>query len=302
MTSILPSGLVVLLAARLLAQQPLQTRFVMASVLDQAQSPVFGLTPGDFIVEENGARRDVLEVRPANYPIAVLLDTSAGARQNFMQMRKAVADFAARFSGRPMSLTTFGDVPSRVVSFSDEGTKGVATAVDGLFARPDMESHVMDGMIQVAKDLQKLDSPLCVMVVVSAGGMDQSRRAPVDVLRPVLAAHTRVEVRETRSPRAAGYLKRPRLRLDTSNARTEATQGLSEFMRAITERTGGRYELVFSGGGFEGALRELANELSAEVIVEYIVPDGAPPSKDLKVGVDIPGATVRGLGLTDSTQ
>lgn len=290
------------LAAPVLAQQTLQTRLVLASVLDQAHSPVFGLAPGDFIIEENGVRRDALEVRSANYPIAVLLDTSATARQNFMQMRKAVAVFAARFTGRPMSLTTFGDVPTRVVSFSDEGTKSVATAADRLFARPDMESHLMDGMIQVAKDLQKLDSQLCVMVVVSAGGNDQSRRAPMDVLKPVLMAHTRVEVRETRSPRASGYLKRPRLRLDSSNATNQARQDLAEFMQAIAVRTGGRYEQVFSGSGFEGALKELADELSAEVIVEYIVPDDAPPSKDLRVGVDIPGATVRGLGLTASTQ
>ena len=91
MKSLAGFGVVLALSATVPAQQPLQTRFVLASVADQAGSPVLGLAPADFVIEEDGVRRDALDVRPATYPIAIMLDTSSTARQNFMLMRKAVA-------------------------------------------------------------------------------------------------------------------------------------------------------------------------------------------------------------------
>jgi hypothetical protein len=160
-----------------------------------------------------------------------------------------------------------------------------------------MESHVLDGIIDVAKDLQKLKSPLSMIVVVSAGGFDQSRRTVGEVLRPVLASHSMVHVIEARSVHAGGYLRRPRLRLDTSAAAADASQQLQQALEGLALRTRGSYEQVMGGTGFDGMLRALASRLSAEVVLEYIVPDDAPPSRDLKIGVNMVGATVWGLGL-----
>ena len=296
------------MSAAVLGQQPLQTRFVLANVVDHAGSPVLGLGSADFLIQEDGERREALEVRPANYPIAIMLDTSATARQNFMQMRKAVEAFAGRFPDRVLSLTTFGDIVLRVVRFDNEKQGAVARAAEGLFALPESDSHVMDGLIQVARDLEKLNTPFNQIVVVSAGGIDRSGRSPIDVLRPVLTARARVDVFETGSPMGREYrapmVRRrlegqlpPRPDANSPSRAKEAAFDLQNLMRSITARTGGRYELVFSGGGFDGALQALASELLAEVVVEYIVPEGAQPPKDLKIGVDIPGATVHGLGL-----
>jgi hypothetical protein len=291
-------ALVLLLASALLAQKPLNTRYVLVSVTDATGAVVQGLGPSDFVVEENGVARETLDVRHANYPIAILIDTSNTARNGFIKMREAVANFSERLKDRQISLTTFGDVPTTVVSFSDEHPD-VPAAANTLFARPDMESHVLDGIIDVAKDLQKRSSPLSMIVVVSAGGFDQSRRSMGEVFRPVLASHSMVHVIEARSPHAGGYLRRPRLRLDTSAAAADASQQLQQALEGLAVRTRGSYRQVMggTGTGFDGMLRGLASRISAEVVLEYIVPDDAPPSKDLKIGVAMAGATVWGLGL-----
>ncbi len=289
-------GLALLPVTALLAQKPLNTRFVLVSVTDAAGGVVQGLGPSDFVVEENGVTRETLDVRHANYPIAILLDTSNTARQSFIKMREAVASFSERLKDRHVSLTTFGDVPDTIVSFDSEHPD-VVGAVNGLFARPDMESHVLDGIIQVAKDLQKRNSPLSMIVVVSAGGFDQSRRTPGEVARPVLASHSMVHVIEARSPKAGGYLRRPRLRLDSSAAAADASQQLQQALEGLALRTRGQYKQVLGSTGFEGTLRSLASRIAAEVVLEYIVPDDAPPSKDLRIGVNMVGATVWGLGL-----
>jgi hypothetical protein len=45
------------------------------------------------------------------------------------------------------------------------------------------------------------------------------------------------------------------------------------------------------------ALDHLADRLSAEMMVEFIEPPGSVSGVDVKMGVRIPGARVRGLGV-----
>ncbi len=279
-----------------LAQQPLNTRHVLVSVTDLGGDPVSGLGPPDFVIEENGQAREPLDVRSASYPIVVLLDTSLTARSSFIAMRQAVSKFGERLHGRSIALSTFGGAPARVVSFSDE-SPDVTHAVEGLFARPGAESQLLDGIIDAAREIRELNVPLSMIVVVSAGAMDQSRRSAGDVLRPVLASHSMVHVIETRSPRGSGRLRRPRLNLGNTTLANDGSLQLEELLQALAARTRGHYEKVSGDSGFESALHRLATRLSAEVVVEYIVPDEAPPSRDLRIGVNLAGASVWGLGL-----
>ena len=45
-------------------------------------------------------------------------------------------------------------------------------------------------------------------------------------------------------------------------------------------------------------LDHVADRLSSEMMIEFIEPPGAAPSDDVKVGARIPGARVRGMGVT----
>jgi len=168
---------------------PLQpsSRFVLASVADaQTATPLIGLAAEDFVIQEGSTRCETISARVAQYPIAILMDTSQAARTQFSEMRKAVRQLVSRLSGRDVAIYTFGDRAFRVADFSRD-TARLERAVDQLFALPDGESHVLDAIVEAGKDISRREPAVAMIIVVSAGANDQSSRTPREVFEPVLA-------------------------------------------------------------------------------------------------------------------
>ena len=59
------------------------SRVALASVTDQRNRPLVDVGADDFVIQEAGAAREILSVRPADYPIVVLLDTGARRAPTF---------------------------------------------------------------------------------------------------------------------------------------------------------------------------------------------------------------------------
>ena len=278
---------------------PLQSssRFVLASVVDpQSDTPVAGLGADDFLVQEGPTRCDTLGARPAQYPIAILVDTSQAARLQFSEMRKAVRQLVGRMSGRDVALYTFGDRAFRVADYTRDTTR-LERAVDQLFALPDGESHVLDAIIDAGRDLSRREPTVAMIIVVSAGANDQSNRSPREVFEPVLASRSIVHIVEMRTIGASGRLGNVRgLRNFTSDRAAEASLGLQELLQAIVDRTHGDYDRVFSGSGYYASLERLQRRLAAEIVVEY-APAGGESDALLRVGTRVPGGVVRAIGL-----
>jgi VWFA-related protein len=278
-------------------QQPGASRFVLASVVDTQGQPVLGLTADDFVVEEGGRRCDTLTASPAQYPVAIIVDTTHAARPEFIRISAAVRQFVDRLRGREIALYTFGERATRVADYTRD-TAALHKAADGLFARPDAESHVLDAIIDAAKDLRKRELAVGLIVVVSAGGNDQSNRTPREVFEPVMASRSIVRVVELRTPRASGRLNNPRFRRTiTSDREAEAALGLEELLRGLADRTRGHYTLIYSSSGYSAALDELQRQLAAEVVLEYLAPAVDDAQRALQLGARLPGVTVRGIGL-----
>ena len=272
------------------------TRFMLASVVNPlTDSPVIGLSAEDFVVQEGTTPCETLAVRPADYPVAVLVDTSQAARTEFTQMRKAVRQLVARLSGRDVAIYSFGDRAFRVSDFTRDTTR-LERVVDQLFALPDGESHVLDAMIEAGKDLARREPAVAMIIVVSAGANDQSNRTPREVFEPVLASRSIVHVVEMRSIGASGRLGNVRGRRNfTSDRAAEAALGLQELLQDLVSRTRGDYDRVFAGSGYYASLDRLQRRLGAEVIVEYASAGGAP--SDLRIGTRVVGGAVRAIGL-----
>jgi hypothetical protein len=64
-------------------QQTGASRVALASVTDPRNRPLVDVGPDDFVIQEAGTSRDILSVRPADYPIVILLDTGSDARADF---------------------------------------------------------------------------------------------------------------------------------------------------------------------------------------------------------------------------
>jgi hypothetical protein len=292
------SALLLILGAVSTARMQSSSRFVLASVADsETRAPVPGLGADDFVVQEGTTRCETIAARPAQYPIVVVVDTSQAARPEFTQIRKAVRQFVGRMSGRDVALYTFGDRAFRVQDFTRDTSK-LERAVDHLFALPDGESHVLDGIIDAATDIRSRESAVGMIVVVSAGANDQSSRAPSEVFEPVVGGRSIVQVIEMRTPRASGRLSNARGRRNfTSDRSAEAALGLEEVLRGLAERTRGEYERIYSASGYFASLEQLQRRLAAEVVVEYASPTLDGTAGALQIGTRVPGGTVRAIGL-----
>lgn len=275
-------------------QEP--NRFVLASVFDAlSQTPVPGVSADDFIVQQGGTKCDTVSARPAEYPVAILVDTSHAARREFSEMRKAVRRLIGRMSGRDVSLYTFGDRAFRVVDYTRD-TSRLERAVDKLFALPESESHVLDAIIEASQDISRREPAVAMIIVVSAGANDQSNRTPAEVFGKVMASRSVVQIVEMRTINASGRLGNVRGRRNfTSDRAAEAALGLQEVLQAIAGQTHGDYDRVFSASGYHASLERLQRRLAAEVFVEYV--PAADPAAPLRFGTSVPGAAVRAIGL-----
>jgi hypothetical protein len=279
-----------------LAGAPMQpaSRFVLASVVDQDGAPVVGLAAEDFVLQEGTTKCETISAKPANYPVAVLVDTSHAARTEFGEMRKAVRHLIARMSGREVALYTFGDRAFRVEDFTRNTTR-LEKSVDQLFALPEGESHVLDAIIEAGRALRAKEPAVAMIVVVSAGGNDQSNRTPREVFDQVLGSRSIVHIVEMRAIGASGRLGNVRGRRSfTTDRKAEAALGLQELLQGLVERTRGAYDRVFSASGYHASLEGLQRRLEAELVIEYASPDAGA----LQIGTRVPHGTVRAVGIT----
>ena len=81
--------LLALAAVQTAAAQPGSTepqtgasRVALATVTDARNRPIVDISEDDFVIQEAGAAREVLSLRPSDYPIIVLVDTGDGARED----------------------------------------------------------------------------------------------------------------------------------------------------------------------------------------------------------------------------
>ena len=264
------------------APQTGSSRVVLATVADSRNRPLVDLGPDDFVVREDGAAREVFAVRLADYPIAILIDNGGAARDDFESIRKAVARFIGRIGvERPVAIGTLGDPPAMLTTFGDSRAK-VASALDALTANPSAESLLFQSAANAAQEIQATGTPFSAIVIVSASPIDASRNPANDLLTPILDSGAIVHVVANRA---------------SSRAVPGAQGRFADMLRELSDQTRGQYTRIFSAASYQVALDRLADRLSSEMMVEFIEPPDAVRGVDVKMGVRIPGARVRGLGV-----
>jgi hypothetical protein len=254
------------------------SRIALATVFDARNRPLMDVGPDDFVIQEAGAAREVFAVRPADYPVVVLMDNGADARGDFPQMRKAVAHFIDRIGQRPIALGTFGNLPKMITTFDDD-RRTVMERLDELEAATSAGSLLLQGAALAGRTIQDTGSLFSTIIILSATGVDASRIAPEEMIAPVVDSGAILHVIANRSVQASGGGLRP-----------------GQALRALAEQTRGQYTTIYSAASYQAALDRLADRLTSELMIEYLVPVGSKPI-DVKVGVRLAGARVRGLGV-----
>jgi hypothetical protein len=274
---------VALCAAILTAQPPAAapqtgaSRVALAAVTDARNRPLVDVGADDFVIEERGSAREILSVRPADYPIVVLLDTGDAARADFALIRKAAAQFIARVGQRPIVVGTFGNAPKLLSTFDDD-RQTMVDRLNAVDAEAGAASLTLQGAALAGQMLREAGPLFSAIVIVSATADDGSRE-PVDaMLAPIIDSGAALHV----------IANRP--------AQPAAPMPAGPSMRMLAEQTHGEYTTIYSAASYQAALDRLADRLSAEMMIEYLVPVGSKPN-DVKVGTRIIGARVRGLGV-----
>jgi hypothetical protein len=193
-------------------------------------------------------------------------------------MQAAAAHFIDRIGQRPIALGTIGGAPSMLTTFEDE-RKTVLAKLGTIAAENSVGSQLLKGASLAARTIQATGTLFSCVVILSATAADASQDPQDEMLAPIVDSNATLHVIANRPGQTAA-----------------GGQRASPALRALAEQSRGDFTVVYSAASYQAALDRLADRLTSEMMIEYLVPVGSKPY-DVKVGVRIIGAKVRGLGV-----
>jgi VWFA-related protein len=263
------------------ATQTSRERDMFVTVVTQAKAPVLDLQPDDFIVRENGVRREVLRARRATEPIdvAILIDNSQVAAPMVFDIRQGVEGFIGRVRElAEIAVITFGERPTTVTSYTKDPA-ALKQAVGRIFSIRGAGAYMLDALEEVTQGLQKRDNSRTAIVVISAGGIEFSNLHADEVVGALVGAGTSLNVVTV----GAG-----------ARTSTDGDRQRDMVIDRGTSGTGGMRENVLDQMGIVRALDGLATELLNQYRITYARPDSLVPPDSFAVAVRREGLVVRG--------
>ena len=295
-----------LLAAVPAAGQSVE-RSLAVAVLDGDGAPVPGLNPADFVVREDGDRREVLRVRADTAPlqIALLVDTSEAAARAVGNFRKGVRAFIdAMDDGDRIAIIGFGGRP-RILAASTRERAPLLDAADGLFSSVGTAAYLLDALSETAEGFVKREANRPVMVVLATEGVDHSHADATSVLRTVeeaaITVHTVVLTGSSfanRFGRGAGRFNPLNGAGSPGGVGSPLAQwriDRDQVLQRAPVLTGGRRRGLLAHTGVERTLRAVAAELRSRYLVVYAAPRTLVPPDGVDVRVNRDDVSVRGI-------
>jgi len=279
-------GLLFVLAATVVVatpeamQQTGASRTALAIVSDSRNRSIVDVGPDDFVIQEAGQAREVLSVRVADYPVVVMLDNGNDGRGDLAMMSKAVERFVERLGPRPIAIGTLSDPPAMLTTFDDDRPK-IAEVLAALELNPGAKSMMLQGAALGGETIQASGALFSTLVVLSATPVDASRGGADELMAPIVDSRAVLHVIANRNTQLSG-----------GGGQVRSGQAL----RAIADQTRGAYTIIYSPASYQAALDRLADRLTSEMRGYNLVRPGSKPN-DVIVGVRLPGAKVRGLGV-----
>ena len=251
------------------------------SVVDKEGEPVTGLGPDEFIVREDGVRREVLRVTPATEPIslALLIDNSQAATNDIRNIRDGVTAFVQQMhKEHEIALITVGDRPTIVQDYT-RNEELLKQAIGRLFAAPGSGMTLLDALVETSRGLEKREGARAAIIPVITDGTEFSNRHFRDVIDALKRAGA--------SLHAVTVGTFPTSIADP--VRNRATV-LDEGPRV----TGGQRVTLLTSMAVEKALGKLGRELSNQHKVVFGRPESLLQPETITVSVTRPGLVARG--------
>ena len=249
--------------------------------VDQKGEPVEALGPNDFIIREDGAAREVLRVSRATEPIdiAILVDDSGASEGVMPRIREGLTAFINRMSkGNQIAIIAMADRPTILSDYSSNTTR-LLDAVGLLWPRSRSGSTFMDSLYEVARGLERRETPRAVIVPVMTDGGDFVNRHYEQVMPEVKKAGAAIH-----AVTVGNFM----------SADTDELRNRGRVLAEGTKDTGGQRVNLLTPMAVQSSLERLARELSSQYKVVYGRPESLIPPEKIEVSARRPGLTMRG--------
>lgn len=248
-----------------LAEQDVVQKTALVTVVAEARGPVVNLGPRDFVVREDRATRDVLDVRPATEPlfITLLIDTirpPAGVLAPTQDFRRGLAAFVSTIKGgnpdAQIAILDYSGATVTAIDFTNE-TPTLSRYIQGLFPNRQADAVLIDAVVEGARKLGNKPSPRRAIVSVDFNSRDASAVASMqqaeDIVNRSGATVWTVSVRST----------------SASSSHRE------NVLNAVTRASGGTRLTIVEPTGLESMLKSVANSLLSQYTVMFARPGNA---------------------------
>jgi hypothetical protein len=267
----------ILAIAVLLWQQAPPSRVLLATVSAGGRL-IVDVSIDDFVIEQGGKAGDVIDVHVADYPLAILIDNDTTTPAEFETIREAAARFVARIGERGVVAGTLEGMPL-LTTVEDERREVLerlnqAPAASGA-ATP------LEAIASAVRAIQATESPFSAIVVVSAKPIDPASLGSAEALTPIIESKIPVHVIAHRDSAAAA-----------------PAGNVTDVLKEVANLTHGQYTTIYTAASYGIALDHLADRLATELMIQFLVPPGAPAGGEVRAGVRLPGARVAGLGVS----
>ena len=255
-------------------------RTLFVSAVDDTGEPVDGLEATDFIIREDGRRREVLRVSRAIDPIdiAVLVDNSAAAENAILPMRDGLKAFVSRMAGEnQVALIGLADRPTLLVDYTAD-PKRLDEGIGRIFSQSTSGMTLLDALVEVSEGLERRSSLRAVIVPVVTDGTEFTNRDARRVIDSVKKAGAGIHA----------------IAIGTFPITDEARRERALVLDVGAPSTGGQRVTLLSEAGIPQALQKLARELSSQYKVVYGRPDSFLPPETIDVVSGRTGVTMRG--------
>jgi VWFA-related protein len=260
-------------------------RTIFVSAVDRSGKPVDGLTPADFVVREDGARREVLRVSRAveAMDVALLVDNSASSSALIVPLREGLKRFVSALlmaDGAPrhnIALVGLAARPTIVVDYTSD-QKRLNDGIGRLFPEAMSGMTLLDAIVEVSAGLDKRETSRAVIVPIITDGVEFTNRDYRDVIGAM-----------TRTGAALHALTIGTFSVTDDDAIRNRALVLDEGART----TGGQRITLLSTSAVPTALEKLAAELTAQYKVVYGRPESLIPAEKLQVSAGRAGITMR---------
>lgn len=260
------------------------TRTVYVTVVDDSGRAVRGLTPEDFVVKESGAIREIASVGPAAERIRLALMVEYPlAGQNYV--RSGLAQFVARVCPlAEVALFMVTQRAERLVDFTSDSL----LLLEGIRTLPLTEARlsaaVPDAIFEVAKQFERMKPARPVMVLAAIEQGQSTEANPESILSQLAKSKAQLWTVSIEPARSQPIPKVTSIR---------EFAGRTQIIGDGPTQSGGRRVPILTLPGFESGLQEVADDLSSQYLITYLLPAGVRPSDRISVSLKKPGLTLR---------